>query len=343
MSSQITIDPNSKTPVYKQLIKNIQVLINSDILKKGEILPSLNELSEQLNISKETVKKSYIYLRKNGIIESAHGKGFYIVDKIKEKVSILLILDKLSTHKQVLFNSFTSHLNDKTEITIRIHNQDIDLFEKFVNENIDRFNFFVITPHFPLDDISQKRVIKILKKIPNRKLILLDRKIENLPGNYGVIYQDYEIDVYQGLSQGIDTLKKFDKLKVFSMAGSLYARLIEKGISRFCTEYNIDFEILHDIDLDTIQKNEVYLVINSQLDTELIELIRTAKTKELKIGSDIGIISYNESPINEIILDGLTVISTDFQQMGQLAAKMITTKSLEKIRCDFFMIRRSSF
>ncbi|GAA5219986.1 GntR family transcriptional regulator [Membranihabitans marinus] len=343
MSSQITIDTNSQTPVYKQLINNIQALVNSDILQKGDVLPSLNELSHHLGISKETVKKSYVHLRNKGIIESAHGKGFYIVDKIKEKISILLIFDKISSHKQVLLNSFTTNLNDNTEITIRLHNQDISLFEKFVEENIDRFDFFVITPHFPLDDISQKRVIKILKKIPNRKLILLDRKIEALRGNYGVIYQDFEIDVYKGLSLGIDTMKKFDKLKVFSMPGSLYARLIEKGISRFCSENKLPYEILHDIDINTIQKNEVYLVINSQLDSELIELIRTAKTKDLKIGSDIGIISYNESPINEIILDGLTVISTDFTEMGRLAAKMITTKSFEKVRCNFLMIRRSSF
>ncbi len=61
------------------------------------------------------------------------------------------------------------------------------------------------------------------------------------------------------------------------------------------------------------------------------------------MGRDISIISYNESPINEIILNGLMAISTDFRQMGVLVARMIPDKSPAKIRCDFQMIRRDTF
>lgn len=343
MKKAIEIDQHSQTPVYKQLIANIDSLIQSEALVGGDFLPSLNELSAELGISKETVKKAYNHLRNKGLIDSAHGKGYYILEKDQDHKTILLLLDKISTYKQVLLNSFTHHLNDKAEITIRLHNQDIDLFEEFVVENIDRFDFFVITPHFPLDDVSQKRVIKILKKIPNRKLILLDRNIDQLPGNFGAIYQDFEHDAYEGLSQGLETLKKFKKLNVISMPGSLYATLIQKGIHRFCKEHKISFDIHHNIDIDKIQKHEVYLIINSQLDYELIQLIRTAKIKDLIIGSDIGIISYNESPINEIVLNGLTVVSTDFEQMGRLAAEMIIESNQQKLKCDFKMIKRETF
>ena len=61
------------------------------------------------------------------------------------------------------------------------------------------------------------------------------------------------------------------------------------------------------------------------------------------MGRDICSISYNASPINEIILNGLTTISTDFRQMGMLVAQMIPDKSPAKIRCDFQMIRRDTF
>jgi DNA-binding LacI/PurR family transcriptional regulator len=127
------------------------------------------------------------------------------------------------------------------------------------------------------------------------------------------------------------------------MPGSMYAPLIEKGIKKFCTENKISFEIHKNINTDKIQQQETFLILNSQLDSELIELVRKAKTKGYKIGKDIGIISYNESPINEIILGGLTVLSTDFKQMGELAAKMIMDKSFRKIKCDFKLIRRSTF
>ena len=46
---------------------------------------------------------------------------------------------------------------------------------------------------------------------------------------------------------------------------------------------------------------------------------------------------------SEIILNGLTTISTDFRQMGVLVARMILEKSLSKVKCDFQMIRRNTF
>ena len=58
--------------------------------------------------------------------------------------------------------------------------------------------------------------------------------------------------------------------------------------------------------------------------------MRRARELNFRVGRDISIISYNESPINEIILNGLTTISTDFRQMGVLVARMILEKSLSR-------------
>ena len=343
MKSKITIAHNSQTPVYKQLIQSIENLVNNGTYQNGNFIPSMNELSNELEISKETVKKAYSILRAKGIIDSSHGKGFYVTNNNNAKIKILLLFDKISTYKQVLYSSFLTTIGEIAEITIRLHNQDFELFQDFIEKNLGIFDYYIITPHFPLKPDIQKRVIKTLKKIPNRKLILLDRNIKELPGNYGAVYQNFEEDVIDGLKQGIEQLKKFNKLNVISMPGSMYAPLIKEGIKRFCTQNKIKYQLYTNINTDKILKHEAFLILNGQLDEELIEIVRIAKNKDCKIGEDIGIISYNESPINEIILDGLTVLSTDFKQMGELAAKMILEKSFKKIRCNFRLIRRSTF
>ncbi len=343
MKPRIVVDQNSQTPVYKQLIKSVEVLVKTGRIDEGTFLPSMNELSNELNISKETVKKAYSILREKGIIDSAHGKGFYVTNRGENNIKILLLFDKISTYKQVLYSSFAAKIGTKSEITIRLHNQDVELFDHFIEENLDNFDYYIITPHFPLQPEFQRRAVKTLKKIPNRKLVLLDNNIEGLPGNYGAVYQDFEHDIVEGLHQASNQINKFKKVNVMSMRGSMYAPLIEKGIKRYCTEHQVKFEIFHNIKPNRINKHEAYIILNSQLDQEVIELIKTAKTKGCKIGKDIGIISYNESPINEIILDGLTVFSTDFIQMGELAATMIQDKSFKKIKCDFKLIRRNSF
>jgi len=339
----IKIDKNSQIPVYKQLINVLEELVDTCQYNKGDFLPSMNRLADELQISKETVKKTYSILRDKGIIESTQGKGFYVTNNGKSKSKILLLFDKISTYKQILYNSLAANIENISEITIRLHNQDIDLFEHFIEENLENFDYYIITPHFPLQQANEKRTLKTLKRIPNRKLILLDRYLDKLDGNFGAVYQDFENDIYDGLSQGINELKKFKKLNVISMPGSMYAPLIEKGIKKFSTENKIPVKIHKIRHIDNINKQEVYLILNGQLDIELIELVMAARQKGCVIGKDIGIISYNESPINEIVLNGLTVLSTDFKKMGELAAEMILKKSFKKIKCDFHLIRRNTF
>jgi len=343
MKSKIEIDLNSKEPIYKQLVKNIQYLIEVGIFQKGDYVPSLNDLSSELNISKETVKKAYSILRQKNFLESTQGKGYHISFDDNHKIKILLILDRLGTYKQTMFNSFSDTLGTHAQITIRLHNQDITSFESFLEDSLDHFDYYVITSHFPLTRDIQQRALNALKKVPNRKLILLDHNLSKLKGNFGSIYQDYEQDIYDGLQQGLVSLKTFQKLNIISMPGSLYAPYLHNGIKKFCSNYDIQYEFHSEVNPAKINKNEVFLILNGQLDNELIELVEAAKSKGYGIGSEIGIISYNESPLNKIIINGLTVLSTDFEQMGKLAAKMIINKSFAKIKCDFRLIKRNSF
>ena len=127
------------------------------------------------------------------------------------------------------------------------------------------------------------------------------------------------------------------------MPSSLYSASIRTSIQTFCSQTGLPVEFHTGVTGDIIRKNEVYLLLNSQHDTGLLTLARVAKEQGLVIGEDISVISYNDAPINEIILDGLTAVSTDFRQMGETAADMILTKNLSKVKCDFRLIRRGTF
>jgi DNA-binding LacI/PurR family transcriptional regulator len=69
-----------------------------------------------------------------------------------------------------------------------------------------------------------------------------------------------------------------------------------------------------------LKKGRAYLVFS---DNDMVNFIKRCKQKEWVIGKDIGLIGYDDTPIKEILLDGITVISTDFAAMGKTAAKMI--------------------
>ena len=106
MPETIKIDHESQVPVYKQIVGQVEALVRSGEYAEGCLLPSMNELSAMLDISKETVKKAYSILRNKGFIDARQGKGFYVsAAGVSEKMSVLVLFDKLSNYKQVLFNS----------------------------------------------------------------------------------------------------------------------------------------------------------------------------------------------------------------------------------------------
>jgi DNA-binding LacI/PurR family transcriptional regulator len=54
------------------------------------------------------------------------------------------------------------------------------------------------------------------------------------------------------------------------------------------------------------------------------------------------LISYNETSLKKIILNGITTISTDFQMMGEKAAELILNQSTEHVAIPFYLTLRNS-
>jgi DNA-binding LacI/PurR family transcriptional regulator len=62
-------------------------------------------------------------------------------------------------------------------------------------------------------------------------------------------------------------------------------------------------------------------------DNELVVIAEHCRDAGYELGKDIGVISYNETPMKRIIGNGITVISTDFAMMGVHAADFILNPS----------------
>ena len=341
---QIKVVKKSNAPYYKQIVESVIAAIRTGKAQAGDILPSMNDLADHLDISKETVKKAYSIMRNQGYLEARQGKGFFVAKPgTRRAAQILLLFDVLSPYKEIMFRSFAARIGDNARPVIRMHNQNVDLLKYYLDEALDKFDYYVITPHFPLDEETQRKVLKQLKRVPNRKLILLDHWMKTLPGSYGAVYQDFENDICEGLSQGIDALRSFAHLNVITLSSSLYHKSIITGITRFCKEKDIPVRFYTNVTDDIVRKGEVYLLLNSQLDSQLNQLVNAAAAKGLEFGRDLSLISYNDTPFNELILGGLTTVSADFAGMGRMAAEMILNNRPEKVKCAFRMVRRKTF
>jgi DNA-binding LacI/PurR family transcriptional regulator len=88
-----------------------------------------------------------------------------------------------------------------------------------------------------------------------------------------------------------------------------------------------------------INQGEAYIIVS---DDDLYAFIRQIKQKNWTLGKDCGVVAYNENQVKEILCDGITTISTNHEEIGQLAAQMILTKKFERIKSPFRFIRRNS-
>jgi DNA-binding LacI/PurR family transcriptional regulator len=78
------------------------------------------------------------------------------------------------------------------------------------------------------------------------------------------------------------------------------------------------------------------------MEDDLLVLLEKIKSTSLKVGKNIGIISYNETPWKSFLLDGITTISTDFKKMGEMAAHMILMNDRKQLEVPFSLILRNS-
>ena len=74
----VKIDEDSLTPKYRQLANGILQGIDSGMIVKDDILPSIHDFCVALDISKNSVEKAYNTLKKEGVVGSVRGKGYFI-------------------------------------------------------------------------------------------------------------------------------------------------------------------------------------------------------------------------------------------------------------------------
>ena len=77
----IVISNRSGQPIYEQIMSQIKALIMTNVLKEGDLLPSMRLLAKELRISVITTKRAYEEMERDGFIVSVHGKGSFVAGK----------------------------------------------------------------------------------------------------------------------------------------------------------------------------------------------------------------------------------------------------------------------
>lgn len=76
----ISIDYQSRIPIYEQIVDRFQMLILKGVLEPGSQMPSVRSLAVKLSINPNTIQKAYSLLEQQGYIFPVKGRGNFISD-----------------------------------------------------------------------------------------------------------------------------------------------------------------------------------------------------------------------------------------------------------------------
>lgn len=334
----INVDGLSLTPKYMQLANSIQDAVLSGKIKNNWILPSLHELTYHFEISKETADRGYKYLRDLGVLSSVPGKGHYVTapEYVAQPKKIFLLLDKLNNGRKTFYDAFSNTLGEEAIIDIHVYNNDPEQFKKILSGKGTGYTHYVIVPE---SQNGNQQNIELINNLPKDKLILLDRNASGVKGKHGLITENYRRNMYKAMEAMLGDVRKYDTIKIITSPGLGLSSEMAMGFNLFCQQHSFERAVESNVHQLEIKKGETFICLN---DDDLVTLVEKIGIQQLEVGEDVGIISYNETPLKKFILKGITTISTDFEQMGTRAAEMIILDQMEEVELDCRLQLRKS-
>jgi len=306
------INPQSNLLKFQQLMDAVNEAISRNLLQVGDTLPSVNQLCKESSLSRDTVFKAYAELKNRGVIESVPNRGYFVSKAITK---VFLFLDTFKAYKEVLYGSLLDNLPETIAIDLHFHHYNIDDFEKIIKESLGKYTKYIIM------NFDHERVPEITRQIPANKLLLIDWNVHELEGASS-ISQDFGQSLYDSLESGLDLIKKYKRFVYLYPSFTYHPKISVSYFEKFCSDHQISYITLYDFKKFNLQKGELYLLVS---DRTLAKFLDQCEQKNLVPGQDVGVISYNETPMKKYVKEGITVISTDFELMGKKIADFVIT------------------
>ena len=322
-------------PKYQQIVNYVIDAIDNKKLKIGDKVPSVNQVSETTGFAKKTVVQAFEQLKEAGILSSVQYQGYFVSSsKTNSRHNIFLLLNRLTAYKEEIYESIKNSLGENGVVDIFFHHDRPEIFDTLIEQSVGKYTEYVVVP------MGDPSINSSIEKLPQDKIYLLDLGYKDWGLKYPSVCQYFEEDIYDCLKRQLEKIKKYRKLILVSELYLYNTRHTRKGFKRFCEENGFESEVIFSLEGREPSAGELYIVMD---DKDLVYLVKVAKKLPIEIGKDLGIISYNDMPIKEIVNNGISTISTDFGRMGKDIVDLILHRKKEHLRNPCSLIDRNSF
>ncbi len=321
---------------HEQIVKGVLMSIEDQLVERGQMLPSINQMSNELGFARKTIDKAYSELKDRGLVESRNRRGFFVsTESVDQTVRVALIMYEFRPFQEVFYNVFRQSVGENVQVDTFFHHNNLSVFEDIIAKVTGRYGLYVVAP------IVDRRVPKILSQLIDNRLLLIDRFVNLGEGRPHVI-QEFEESTFAMLSSLLDRVAGYKRVEIFFRQDTeaAYPKEILSACRRFCTLNRIKLKIHDRYASGTLEKNVLYLTIG---DNDLWSLLEDCIDRDFVLGEDIGVLSHNESRIKKIVHGGVSTWSTDFSKMAEVAARFVLERKPERVTIPTVFIDRNSF
>lgn len=310
-------DPGEKDTKQSRIVLTILRSIEAGRLKIGDAIPSITAMGAQSGVGRDTVVKAYASLKAMGVVEPLHGKGYFVAtDRPDRSIRTLVMFDTLfNGFKERVVQGLRETGGERLRIDFFSHNFNDDIFCGTLLDKQSRYERLVVMPY------ESKAVKDCLAKIDQTKLILLDIDTDFTGKACAVIRQGFDKETERALESEASRFAGYKRFElVFPPGPVVIPEGIRSACTRFCRLHEIPLTVTDAFHPENLTKGTVYLVID---DNDLVSLVKEVHRRGWSAGREVGLVSYNDTAMKEIVEGGVTVVSTDFHELGAAAARRI--------------------
>jgi len=329
----------SNKPKFAVIVDFICDALENKQLKKGDAIPSINLVCKHCDMARETVRKAYNVLREKGLVSSMRGKSFNIAsDKVKKANNVFIFLDRLSNaYKEQLIRGINDTVKNKATLTFVAHHLHRPEFETNLENAIGKYERYIIMP------VQESACLKLLSDIPQRKLMLLDLFADFPRKKCSQLLQNFDENLIKGLSYLDDKIEKYKgwSFNICFNKEKRHPKEMPAAFLKYCKDRNIEAFVHDSFSPDKLKKNTLWFMLD---DEDFVNLIMEARARNFELLKDYAFLTYNDTLIKRVVLNGITTLTIDFYAMGVAVGKQILNWDTHLNKTfDTYLIKGNTF
>jgi DNA-binding transcriptional regulator YhcF (GntR family) len=309
------VDARAHTPKYRQIAEGVVAGLRSGALRKGDRLPSINAACKAHGLSRDTVVKAYALLQDLRYLSAIHGKGFYLrTDAVDPRLRAFVLFDTLNGFKEKVFAGLSDTVSRRVDLDVCFHHFNPGLFKRLLLEARGKYDRYVVMP-FPAPEVGQA-----LSALEAEQLLILDIRA-CVPGKRTPwIVQSFDAQLVEALETGLARLRRYRRFTLVFPPDNHDPVEIQDAFKRFGKAAGLKTSVVPRLTERMVEAGSAYLVLD---DKDLVRLVKDCQASGLRLGEDVGVISYNDMPLKEIVAGGISVVSVDFYGLGVRAGQHV--------------------